>query len=169
MRVLRLFENFIGGSVVLCKIRPRNAEAFIAHRLAPGLSMATVNKDIGTLRRVFNLAIYPRGYLAEGQNPFAKLKKRRITREPLRYVSVNDHRALRTAAQDLWWIALISLAYGSSLRRNEILTLTWADVDFENQQIHVTPKKETAETFEWETKVTKTGRFQWLMKQYNCW
>jgi integrase len=98
------------------------------------------------------LAIYPRGYLAEGQNPFAKLKKRKIASKPLRYASIDEYRSLRTTAQNLWWRALFSIAYGSGLRRNEILTLTWADVDFENQQIHVTPKKDTAETFEWEPK-----------------
>jgi len=152
MRALKLFENFIDGSIMLCKIQPRNAESFISQRLASGLSVATVNKDIGTLRRVFNLAIYPRGYLVEGQNPFTKLKKRRIAQEPLRYVSVNEYQGLRTAAKNVWWKALISMAYGSGLRRNEILTLTWSDVDFENQQIHVAPKKETTETFEWEPK-----------------
>ena len=152
MRALKLFENFIGGSIVLGKIQPRNAESFIADRLASGLSVATVNKDIATLRRVFNLAACPRGYLAEGQNPFAKLKKRKIAQQPLRYVCVDEYCALRTAAQSLWWKALCSMAYGSGLRRNEILTMTWADIDFENQQVYVTLKKETAETFEWEPK-----------------
>jgi len=31
-------------------------------------------KDNRTLKFIFNLAIEPRGYLAEGQNPFAKIK-----------------------------------------------------------------------------------------------
>jgi len=151
-RALQLFENFIGGSIKLSKIQPRNAEAFIAHRLASGCCPATTNKDIGTLRRIFNLAIEPRGYLAEGQNPFAKLKKRKMAENPLRYVTVEEYRALMKEAKDFWWNTLISIAYGSGLRRNEILHLTWANVDFENQQIHVSPKKETTETLEWEPK-----------------
>ena len=44
MRALRLFENYIGGSIVLYRIQPRHAEAFIAHRLASGLKTAMVNK-----------------------------------------------------------------------------------------------------------------------------
>ncbi len=108
--------------------------------------------DIGTLRRVFNLAIEPRGYLAEGQNPFAKIKKRKMAQNSLRYVAVEEYHALTNEAKDLWWNSLISIAYGSGLRRNEILHLTWADVDSENQQIHVTPKKATAGTLEWEPK-----------------
>lgn len=34
MRALRLFENYIRGSVVLCQIQPRHAETFIVNRLA---------------------------------------------------------------------------------------------------------------------------------------
>jgi len=151
-RALKFFENYIGGSILLSKIQPRNAEAFIAHRLASGCRPATVNKDIGTLRRIFNLAIEPRGYLAEGQNPFAKLKKRKMAKNPIRYVAVEEYSALVNEAKNLWWRSLFSIAYGSGLRRNEILHLTWSDVDFESQQIHVTPKKETTGTIEWEPK-----------------
>ena len=151
-RALRFFENFIGGSVLLSKIKPRQAEAFIAHRLSTVPSVSTVNKDIRTLKRIFNLAIEPRGYLPEGQNPFAKINKRKTTENKVRYVEIEEYRALANEAKDLWWNALISIAYGSGLRRNEILHLTWADVDFEIQQIYVNPKKETAKTVNWEPK-----------------
>jgi len=151
-RALRFFENFIGGSVLLSKIKPRQAEAFIAHRLSTVPSVSTVNKDIRTLKRIFNLAIEPRGYLPEGQNPFAKIKKRKTTENKVRYVEIEEYRALANETKDLWWNALISIAYGSGLRRNEILHLTWADVDFEIQQIYVSPKKETAKTVNWEPK-----------------
>ena len=77
MRALRLFEKFIGCSKILDKIQPREAEAFIAYRLKSGVSSGTVNKDIRTLQCIFNLAIEPRGYLVEGQNPFSKIKQRK--------------------------------------------------------------------------------------------
>jgi len=56
------------------------------------------------------------------------------------------------AAKDIWWKALISLACGSGLKRNEILNLTWSDIDFEKQIIHIRAKAETAQTIEWEPK-----------------
>jgi integrase len=59
------------------------------------------------------------------------------------------------AASDLWWNALLSIAYGSGLRRNEILHLTWADVDFEHQRMNVTAKRQTSEIIEWEPKNRK--------------
>ena len=40
-RALQFFENFIGGSTLLSKIKPRHAEAFIAHRL---INVPSVNK-----------------------------------------------------------------------------------------------------------------------------
>jgi integrase len=152
MRALKLFENFIGGSMTLSGIRPRHAEAFIADRLASEISTSTVNKYIRTLRRVFNLAVEPRGYLREGQNPFAKIKERRKARKPVRYISVEEYSALASACQRLWWKAFISAAYGSGLRRGEILNLMWADIDFEKQLIRVVPKQRTRCTLEWEAK-----------------
>lgn len=98
-RVLRFFENFIGGSVLLSKIKPRQAEAFIAHRLSTVPSVSTVNKNIRTLKRIFNLAIEPRGYLPEEQNPFAKIKKRKTTENKVRYVEIEEYRALANEAR----------------------------------------------------------------------
>jgi len=152
MQTLKLFENYIGDLVVLDRIQPRDAEAFIADRLACGLSTATVNKYIRTLRAIFNLAIEPRGYLQEGQNPFARIRQRKRAEKPIAYVSVEEYRAIMKASEKLWWKAFISLAYGSGLRRGEILNLTWADVDFANQLIRITTKKAGVGILEWEPK-----------------
>ena len=152
IRALRLFENFIGGSTLLTNVKPRNAEAFVAHRLASGLAVASVNKDIRTLKRIFNLAIEPRGYLAEGQNPFAKIKQRKKSQHPVRYVTVLEYHALLNATDNLGWKALLSIAYGSGLRRDEISNLTWPDIDFENKLVCVNAKHSSGLTIEWEPK-----------------
>lgn len=152
VRALRLFEKYIGDSITLREIKPRHAEGFIAERLASGVAVATVNKDIRTLRRIFNLAIDPRGYLLEDQNPFGKIKQRKKADKPLRYVLVQEYRLLIEAANSLWWKSFLSLAYGSGLRKGEILNLTWTDIDFENQQIYIRAKEPTEHTVEWEPK-----------------
>jgi len=118
MRALKLFENFIGSEAEVTGIKPRHAEAFISCRLALGLTVATVNKDIRTLRRIFNLAIDPRGYLHEGQNPFRKIKQRKKSEHAIRYVEITEYQAMLNATDSLWWKALFSIAYGSGLRRN---------------------------------------------------
>ena len=152
MRALKFFENFIGGSTALTDIHPRQAEAFISHRLSSDVTVATVNKDIRTLKRIFNLAIEPRGYLHENQNPFLKIKQRKNTPKQLRYVTVEEYKTLLDSTDDLKWKTLIAVAYGSGLRREEILNLIWSDVDFEQKQLKVTAKRSSIKTIEWEPK-----------------
>ena len=152
IRALRFFEKFIGGSTNLTQIKPRQAEAFVTERLASDKTVATVNKDIRTLRRIFNLAIEPRGYLSEGQNPFRKIKQRKKTKKVIRYVSVREYQLLQEASHSTWWQALISVAYGSGLRKSEILNLTWADIDFDEGMIFIRAKEFTGQILEWEPK-----------------
>ncbi len=151
-RALKLFEDFVGGSVMLQQIRPRHAEAFVAKRLASGVTVATVNKDIRTLKRIFNVAIQIRGYLLSGQNPFAAVKQRRMASRTLRYISVQEYQRLLEAADSLWWQAIISLAYGSGLRRGEALNLMWNDLDLEAQQVYIQAKPWGESSIEWEPK-----------------
>lgn len=151
-RALRLFENFIGSSVKLTQIKPKQAEAFVSERLAAGLKPATVNKDIRTLKRIFNLGIETRGYLVEGQNPFARIKQRRMTPKTVRYVSAAEFRKMLNSCPNLWWQAFLSLAYVCGLRRKEIEHLSWADIDFERHLVTVQAKQATDHTLEWEPK-----------------
>jgi integrase len=153
---LGLFENFIGGSIELAKIRPADAEAFVADKLASKeVSFATVNKYIRHLRSIFNKAITPRNYLAEDQNPFVRIKQRKVTDNKKRYVEIGEYKALMDAAQESWWKTFIAVAYSSGLRLNEILHLTWKDIDFDNKHIDVTAKKAYDKIIAWEPKGRK--------------
>jgi integrase len=64
---------------------------------------------------------------------------------------------------------VIGLAYGSGLRRSEILHLTWADIDLENQRIRVNAKKGTEDILEWDPKVAGIALYQCLMRVLNSW
>ena len=152
LRALRLFEDHIGRKTQLKLISPRDAESFVASRLAEGLSIGSVNKDIRTLKSILNRAIEPRGYMAEGTNPFVKIKQRRVAAKPPKYVSAEDFNKVFKVCNRLWWKAFLTLAYTSAGRRDELLNLTWADVDFENQNVSFLPKKASDFILEWEPK-----------------
>ena len=152
MRALNFLMKHVGRRMKLQSISARYAESFIASRLASGLEASTVNKDIRTLKRLFNLAIEPRGYLLEGSNPFRQIKPRKKAEKPKRYVSPKEYGALMGLAKSSWWRALIAVAYGAGLRRGEMLNLIWSDVDFEGHQLAVTPKPETDGLLAWEPK-----------------
>jgi integrase len=152
MRALKMFTAHIGKDIRLMNISPRHAESFVAARLRSRVRISTVNKDIRTLSRVFNLAIEPRGYLPAGQNPFGKVKQRKVSLKPPRYVSPEELRTLLTSVPDTWWKTLITLAYTSAGRRDELLNLTWADVDFGKGNVHFSPKESSESLLAWEPK-----------------
>ena len=52
----------------------------------------------------------------------------------------------------LWWRVLLALAYTSGGRRDELLNLTWSDVDFETQTVQFAPKRASAVILAWEHK-----------------
>ena len=83
------------------------------------------------------------------------MRARQVAPKPIRYVDIQEYSALMDATTKLWWKAFFSIAYGSGLRRNEVLHLTWVDVDLEQQQIEVRAKKATPEIPEWEPKNRK--------------
>jgi len=101
LRGLRFIEKSIGESFLLSKIKPRHAEAFIAQRFPTVTSVTAVNKDIRTLKRIFNIAIEPRGYLAEGQNPFVRIKERKTTENEIRYVKAEEYHQLPRATEKI--------------------------------------------------------------------
>jgi len=152
LRALWLFAEHIGQQNLLKRISPREAESFVASRLASGLSVGSVNKDIRTLKGIFNLAIEPRGYLVEGTNAFARIKQRKVAARPPKYVSAEEFNKVFKASKSLWWKVFLALAYTSAGRRDELLNLTWADVDFENQNISFCPKQASEFILAWEPK-----------------
>ena len=115
------------------------------------MSASTINKEVATLKRVFNLA-EQRGYLPEGTNPFAGIKKRKVSERPRRYVSGEEIRNMIERAPSLRWRAMLSLLYTTGLRLAEACHLTWDDVYFEAGMVRVAPKRDAGTRIPWEPK-----------------
>jgi integrase len=152
IRALKMLASHVGKNVLLKEIQPRHAEVFLAWRLSTGRRPATVNKDIRTLRRVFNLAISPRGYLSPGRNPFAGIRQRKVSSRTLRYVTPEEFQRVLTRAGNSWWRALLLVAYTTGARLNEIIHLTWSDADFDTGRLRVARKDATELLVAWEPK-----------------
>ena len=52
----------------------------------------------------------------------------------------------------LWWKTFLALAYTSGGRRDELINLTWADVDFEKHNVRFVPKQDSESLLAWEPK-----------------
>ncbi len=152
IRALNFFKDHIGDEILLEQITPRHAESFISSRLREKLSPATVNKDIRTLKAIFNVAINPRCYLPEGSNPFEKIKQRKLAEKDPRYIAPEEFAEIFKAAGNLWWQTFLSVGYTTAGRRDELLNLTWSDIDFENQNISFSPKDASKKILSWEPK-----------------
>ena len=140
------------GNIDLKQVKHKHGEKFIQARLDQGDARSTVNKKLSSLKRLFNLAIV-RGQLDE--NPLRHIKPFRVPRQKIHIYNDDECRRLLEAARTperskfIDWELLIVLALCTGMRRGEILNLTWADVDFDNLTISVSPKNDTKSTWKW--------------------
>ena len=115
------------------------------------LKPATVNRDLSVLRRVLNWGV-EEGIIA--LNPLGKLRLERERRTKRPVMSVREEQILNAHAP-VHLQRIILCALDTGMRRGEILTQQWEDVDFDNRILHVSHSK----TPEGESRVVPlTGR-----------
>ena len=124
------------GDKFLHEINPRLVEIYKKERIDK-VADNTINNELNTLSGIFTKAIEWGKALI---NPVHKIKRFRI-KERKRILELWEQEALVIAsgkekkAPHLQDMVIFDLYTG--LRKEELLTLKWSDVDFENKQIHV--------------------------------
>lgn len=136
LATIELLAKCVGWDRSLDKVTPKDIERFRASRLKVGISPASANKEVKTLRRVFNLAIL-RGYLADDRNPCRGVPMLRVAPTRPAYIRPNEFQAILRRAPDTLRLALLVTFYGAGLRLREAMNLLWQDVDFDACQLHV--------------------------------
>ena len=101
------------------------------------LTTATVNRDLSVLRRLLYWAV-EEGYLTA--NPLGRLRLERERRTKRPVLSLREEQLLLAAAPaHLQRIILCALHTG--MRRGEIFSQRWEDIDFDNRILHVSHSK----------------------------
>jgi len=126
------------GNIFLDEITPQEVERFKADRLTKGNSPARVNRYLALLKKMFNLAI-DWGHLKE--NPLRKIKlfseksnfKERILS------AEEEKKLLECSSEHLRPIILTALHTG--MRRGEILSLKWHQVDLAKRTVRAEKTK----------------------------
>lgn len=105
-------------------------------QLPQTLAPATVDKYLKTLSHVFSTA--QKEWHSVEDNPVSKILPPKLPRGRVRYLSEIEREALLTACRQSSNPTLylcVSLALATGMRRSELMTLTWADVNLKDGAI----------------------------------
>jgi len=118
---------------------------FKVARMDAGLSNATVNKNLAMLRGIFNKCVQME---IMAKNPLSNFRNLKFTRGVGRVCSDDEIKILLAACPDDRWLAFCLIGVRAGFRSGEVTHLEWADVDFENDMLHIRNKPD------WRTKTS---------------
>lgn len=131
--LLKVFSDF-----TLSEITPRKINEYKEKRRADGLKPSSVNREIATMKKAFNLAVKEWEWIKD--NPAAKVSLEREDNKRDRWLTTEEERNLLAVCPH-WLRELTVVALNSGLRLSEILTLTWKGVDLFRRTVTVLRSK----------------------------
>ena len=133
LRIQKHLTPFFGERRLVA-ITPPLVRQYIAERLASGASNATVNRDLITLKRMFNLAMQSGKLMTRPYIPLLKesnVRKGFFEREQLRRI---------TSHLPLYMRGIAEFAFVTGWRTpSEILPLEWRQVDLKAGEVRLDP------------------------------
>ena len=151
LAAIESLADLVGWDRPIMRISVRDVERFRAGRLETGIAPSSANRELKTLKRVFNLAAM-RGYIPKGSNPCVALPMLKVAPKRPAYVSPQEFQQILGRAPHLFWRAFLVALYATGLRLREATNLTWPDTDFESGQLHVTRKRASGWVQAWTPK-----------------
>lgn len=132
---LRHFKEFLKGDR-LASVTPSQLETYKARRREQGAKPATLNRELNTIKAMFNKAA---AWGVLSKNPAQSVKKLREPKRQVRFLSKEEVRSLLKAANSRL-SPMIEAFLHLGLRRDELVHLSWADLDFKRQLVAVQAK-----------------------------
>ncbi len=112
-------------------------EKYKSERKALGRKPETINKELGLVRRMYNLAVT---WKKLNSNPIKGMKLIKVPRFKPRVLKDWEFQKLYQAASP-YFKPILLCAYMTGMRRSEIAQLRWENVDLEDRYIHVIETK----------------------------
>jgi integrase len=151
LAAVELLAESLGWDKPVHRISVRDVERFRADRLETGISPASANREVKTLKRIFNLAAM-RGYLSREDNPCVAIPMLRVASKRPPYINPEDFHGMYRCAPDVLWRTFLVTVYTTGLRLREATNLTWHDIDFEAGEVHITRKSASGWVQAWTPK-----------------
>jgi len=133
-RYKQLFAGLF-SSMRVVDFRSDHVDAFIDRRQKDGAANATINRELGALRRMFRLGAKQRPPKVVQLPVIPRLKKEHIRTG---FFERDEFLAMRGALPDHQKVPL-TIGYWTGMRRGEILMLRWEQVDLKRRLLRINP------------------------------
>jgi len=133
-RYARYLKEAFGGLRAM-EITSDKIAAYIEQRRKNGSSNATINRELGALRRIFNLAAHQQPPKVFQVPPIPHLKEHNIRTGFLEH---DEFLSLRGALPDHQKVP-VTIGYWTGMRLGEIVSLQWRQVDFDRGLLRLEP------------------------------
>jgi integrase len=114
------------GNPTLDQVTPKRIVAYKNQRYIDGVKPATINRELATLKKAFNLARREWEWCTD--NPVCRVSMEQENNTRDRWLTA-DEEARVVSAAPAWLRELMVFAIHTGMREGEILGLTWAGVD----------------------------------------
>jgi integrase len=132
-RVVRKLLKPLWRGKYLAGIRTKDVEDFKALRLQE-VAPRSVNREIATMRSMFSKAIEWE-YLTK--HPMEGIKELKYQKRPPTFLTLDQVHQLLDACENPLLYRFVVIGAFTGMRRSEIESLRWADVDFRRREIRV--------------------------------
>ncbi len=133
MTSIQNLKSFFGNPR-LDHITPKLIVAYKNKRYTDGVKPATINRELATLKKAFNLARREWEWCTD--NPVCRVSMERENNTRDRWLTVEEEQRFLQAATP-WLREIIVFAINTGMRMGEILALTWAGVDLFRRTVTV--------------------------------
>jgi integrase len=120
------------ASKTLAAIRGKDIADLIREREAEGMSGGTIRHDLALLSNLYNLAIRDWG-MESLRNPVTLVTKPKANKGRERRLEAGEEERLLSAVADIELRNIIRLALETAMRRGELASLSWNDIDLERK------------------------------------
>jgi integrase len=126
------------GTPTLDQVTPKRIVAYKNQRYTDGVKPATINRELATLKKAFNLARREWEWCTD--NPVCRVSMERENNTRDRWLTVDEETRLLHAASP-WLRELMLFAMHTGMRMGEILSITWCGVDLFRRTVTVFKSK----------------------------
>jgi integrase len=135
-RVLRRFL----GDLPIRDLTPRRVDQFMRERLGEGVSHSTCVRELAMISVVFN-TVRKRWFIS-CENPVASIVKPKENKSRDRILKEDERESLlRVLADQPQLRAIVLLAESTAMRRGELVSISWENIDLEKQVLFLPDSK----------------------------